>query len=81
MLKIGFDEFEVIPTNIHNTFRHTGSIGIKKDLSALCESIIDTCDNDSFVLTRNDDVSNAYDLEEAIQATKDKNKRFKSELY
>lgn len=77
----GIDGFEVVPYEIHNTFDHTGSIGIKKDFNALCESIQDTLDSDSFVLVRDENVGEVSNLEEAIQATIDKNKQIKSELY
>lgn len=73
----GINGFDVVPYHIHNLFDHTGSIGIKKDLNALCESIIDTCDNDSFTLVKDDTSKEVEDLEQAISQAIEKNKSIK----
>ncbi|MGN1344823.1 MAG: hypothetical protein ACI4U3_09590, partial [Traorella sp.] len=74
------DDFELIPSDIHNVFRHTGSIGIKKDLNVLKDSIFEICDTDLFVL-ENYEAREAIGLDEAIQAKKDCNRQLKRDYY
>ena len=71
------DEFELIPSDVHNVFRHTGSIGIKKDLEALRDSIYEKCDSDSLVLERRDDSYQANGVNGAILETIKHNREIK----
>ena len=71
------DEFELISSDIHDVFKHTGSIGIKKDLEVLKESILDKCDSNSLVLERMDETYEAKGVNDAILETKKHNREIK----